>query len=95
MDFSYLKFILYFNKHSVSGTSELCKSFNISKNEAHEIITTLYKNGYLAFSGNSYTSTYKSKHFIKSFILSFININLVDILALIVSIIALIISILK
>ena len=93
MDFAYFKFLRYFNHHSVSKSSVLCDVFNLTINEANEIVFVLHKNGYLYFTDNSYKTTYKGKHFIKSAILSFINVNIIDILALIVSSFALIVSI--
>lgn len=90
MDFSYIKFLNYFNKNAVSTASNLCEIFNVTPAEADEIVFILHKNGYLYYYQNEYKTTYKGKHFILSAIFSFININIIDILALIVSIIALI-----
>ena len=94
MDFSYLKFIFYINKKDKILWTDLCDKFGITKSEAREILYVLRKNEYVVAIGDcEYKSTYRSKHIIKSFILSFININFIDILALLVSISALIVSI--
>ena len=93
MDFAYFKFLKYINKNNKINWFELCNIFNISKTEAKEIVHTLYEKGYVYRIGDTgYSSTYKGKHYIKSAIFSFINVNIIDILALIVSIIALIVA---
>ncbi len=95
MDFSFIKVMIYINKLGRISKSDLENNFQINSNEAHEILNTLYKNGYITYYSDGYRPTYKGKHIISSAILSFININFIDILALIVAIIALIISIIK
>ena len=96
MNFSYFKFMRYINKHKVIHYLDLATHFGISEFEAKEIANYLYANKYVSSSNFiDYVPTYKGKHFIRSAIFSFINVNFIDILALIVSIIALIISILK
>lgn len=96
MNFSYFKFMRYINKHKVIHYLDLATRFGISEFEAKEIVDYLYANKYISSSNFiDYVPTYKGKHFIRSAVFSFINVNFIDILALIVSIIALIISILK
>lgn len=94
MDFSYIKFLLYCNKKDKVSRSELCNHFKLSNKEISKIFSYLKDNNYVIYVGDSYySSTYRGKHFIQSAIFSFINVNIVDILALIVAIIALIFSI--
>ncbi|MCI7443301.1 MAG: hypothetical protein MSA89_09520 [Clostridium sp.] len=59
-----------------------------------EIENYLKSNGYVHYVGDTNIEpTYKGKHFISSAIFSFVNVNIIDILALIVSIIAIVVSI--
>lgn len=94
MNFSYLKFLMYINKNRKIHWLDLSKKFKLSRTETREIIDYLNSNGYVHYIGDTNIEpTYKGKHFIISAIFSFININIIDILALIVSIIAIIVSI--
>lgn len=94
LNFSYLKFLMYINKKCKIHWLDLSKKFNLSKTETREIVNYLKSNGYIHYIGDTNIEpTYKGKHFISSAIFSFININIIDILALIVSIIAIIVSI--
>lgn len=95
MDFSYFKFLMYINKHSKIHWLDLSKKYNLTRSETLEIENYLKSHGYIQYVGDTYIeSTYKGKHFISSAIFSFVNVNFIDILALIVSIIAIIVSIL-
>ena len=94
MDFSYFKFLIYINKHPKIHWLNLSKEFNLTRSETQEIKDYLKSNGYIRYIGDTkIESTYKGKHFISSAIFSFVNVNIIDILALIVSIIAIVVSI--
>ena len=94
MNFSYLKFLMYINKNRKIHWLDLSKKFNLSKAETLEIVNYLKANGYIHYIGDTNVEpTYKGKHFISSSVFSFINVNIIDILALIVSIVAIIVSI--
>lgn len=94
MDFSYFKFLIYINKNNKIHWLDLSKKFNLTKTETLEIENYLKSNGYIHCVGDTNIEpTYKGKHFISSAIFSFVNVNIIDILALIVSIIAIIVSI--
>lgn len=91
MDYAYFKYIAYINKCKSINVQELSDKFNLSTPETIEVIKVLCNNGYLYYCGDTkYSPTIKGKGFTNSYILSFINVNIIDILALIVSIIALI-----
>ena len=91
IDFSYLKFLIYCNKKDKVSRAELCDHFNISSREISKIFSYLKENNYIIYIGETYyASTYRGKHIIQSAVFSFINVNIINILALVVSIIALI-----
>lgn len=91
MDFSYFKFMNYINKHKKIDWIDLTIDFKISKSEAREIVKRLRENGYISSVGDTgYLPTIKGKNFILDYFMRWLGINLIAILALIVSIIALI-----
>lgn len=94
MNFYCFKFLHYINRHQKVNYSELINHFKVSNKEVCEIINMLYNNGFVTKLGNECVqSNYKGKHYLQSSILSFINVNIIDVIALIFSIIAVIISI--
>lgn len=89
MDYAYFKFMSFINKNKKINVKELADKFNLSTPETIEVIKTLCNDGYLYCCGDiEYAPTIKGKYFFKSFFLNFINVNIIDILALIVSILA-------
>lgn len=88
MDFSYFKYMNYINKHKRIDFNDLIDEFDISYSESLELLKSLSDDGYITIERKKYVPTIKGKHFIKSFILTFINVNIINILALIVSIFA-------
>lgn len=90
LDFSYLKYLLYANKQNKISRKLLCEKYNLSNNDAHNILSALLNNGYIRCSSDVYyVPTYKGKHFIGSFIMKWLSNNLLAIIAIIISIIAL------
>ena len=89
MDYSYFKYMSYINKHKKISWVDMSDYFKISKDDAREIVNVLKEQGYIRYIGDTQLiPTIKGKYFKKSYILSFINVNIVNILALIVSILA-------
>lgn len=90
MPFSYMKILLYCNKNSPVSFSTIRDKYKMTRNEVHSLISELKDMGYIYYVGDSsFSTTYKSRTIIKSFISQWLFNNLLAIIAIIISIIAL------
>lgn len=90
MDFSYYKYLYYVKDLDKFSYNNLCTKFNISRNDARNILQTLSNNGYIQhYQDIEYKVTFKGKHFVKSLLSKWLFTNLLAIIAIIISIIAL------
>lgn len=92
LNFSYIKFLKYINKVDKVSMKDLMNKYNINNADASKILNCLVENKYIYYTSTGYHSTYKGKHFISDWLMHWLGINFIAILALIVSTIALIFS---
>lgn len=95
MSFSYIKILLYCNKHSPVSFSTIRDEFKITSNEVRALASELKELGYIYYVGeNSISTTYKARTIIKSLIYEWLFKNLLAIIDLIIASIGLVIAIL-